>query len=446
LEQIKEANKEFYKNDLEGDRNYWAQVLAFDNLSQNERIEIKHKMYSLDKEMALSATADQMAILKNQESDNTKSWQDRGKAAQAAIALMAATYGTDSREYEAAIASKKKLDKEFATEKLKISEEILANQRAINKIELGMEQDNTNFLKSMGAISDSAAIARTKDTNEKIYELDRQLAVEQTQLADMTSEQKQKADDKLVQLDKQHTRDMAKYEQEAALESTKYWKTAYDSITSSMSTAIKGMITEGMTFQKAMYNVIKSVLDTFITMAVQAAAKWLWSEVVMTGATTAYTAIRTAIMGTAATEAAVATTASNVGRVESETAVAAMGAASSVASVPYVGPVLAAAAAAAMEGMGQGYAVQASAAGGYDIPSGINPVVQAHAQEMILPANIANTIRGMTGGAPPGGDTHIHNWNISALDAKSFQAFARQNSSVFAGAVVQASRNFRVPS
>jgi hypothetical protein len=36
-----------------------------------------------------------------------------------------------------------------------------------------------------------------------------------------------------------------------------------------------------------------------------------------------------------------------------------------------------------------------SAWGGYDIPSGLNPVVQAHAEEMILPASIANPLREM---------------------------------------------------
>ncbi|WP_224982716.1 phage tail tape measure C-terminal domain-containing protein [Geomonas agri] len=36
-----------------------------------------------------------------------------------------------------------------------------------------------------------------------------------------------------------------------------------------------------------------------------------------------------------------------------------------------------------------------SAAGGYDIPAGVNPIVQTHAKEMILPAEYAEVIRGM---------------------------------------------------
>lgn len=45
----------------------------------------------------------------------------------------------------------------------------------------------------------------------------------------------------------------------------------------------------------------------------------------------------------------------------------------------------------------------ASAAGGYDIPAGVNPVVQTHAREMILPEQYADVIRNMAGGSGGGG-------------------------------------------
>ena len=54
------------------------------------------------------------------------------------------------------------------------------------------------------------------------------------------------------------------------------------------------------------------------------------------------------------------------------------------------------------------------AAGGYDVPAGINPITQLHAQEMVLPARLANPMRDMLssygggGGAAGGGDTHLH--------------------------------------
>jgi lambda family phage tail tape measure protein len=50
-----------------------------------------------------------------------------------------------------------------------------------------------------------------------------------------------------------------------------------------------------------------------------------------------------------------------------------------------------------------------SAAGGYDIPSGVNPLTQLHEKEMVLPAPQADVIRGLTGKPSPGsGDVSIN--------------------------------------
>lgn len=77
-----------------------------------------------------------------------------------------------------------------------------------------------------------------------------------------------------------------------------------------------------------------------------------------------------------------------------------------MAGIPVVGPALGAAAAAAVFGAVIAFkGMIASAAGGYDIPAGVNPMTQLHAQEMVLPARLANPMRDMLagGGGPWGG-------------------------------------------
>ncbi len=76
-----------------------------------------------------------------------------------------------------------------------------------------------------------------------------------------------------------------------------------------------------------------------------------------------------------------------------------------MASIPYVGPALgiAAAATAVLAGVARVQQIEstnasASAAGGYDIPAGVNPIVQTHQQEMILPADIAIPLRAALSG------------------------------------------------
>jgi len=62
----------------------------------------------------------------------------------------------------------------------------------------------------------------------------------------------------------------------------------------------------------------------------------------------------------------------------------------------------------------------ASAAGGYDIPSGINPVTQLHEREMVLPAQYADVIRSMAGGgsSAPSVIVNIENKTGQQMTAK----------------------------
>jgi hypothetical protein len=71
-----------------------------------------------------------------------------------------------------------------------------------------------------------------------------------------------------------------------------------------------------------------------------------------------------------------------------------------------------------------------SAAGGFDIPAGVNPLTQLHAREMVLPARLANPMREMLakysgggGGAWSGtvtfGDTHIHTSSRAGPDIRT---------------------------
>ncbi len=95
-------------------------------------------------------------------------------------------------------------------------------------------------------------------------------------------------------------------------------------------------------------------------------------------------------------------------------ATAAAGAYAALSQVPLVGPILGAAAAASVFGAVLAFkGMIASAAGGFDIPAGVNPLTQLHAQEMVLPARLANPMRSFLegyggGGVAGGGDAHLH--------------------------------------
>jgi hypothetical protein len=75
----------------------------------------------------------------------------------------------------------------------------------------------------------------------------------------------------------------------------------------------------------------------------------------------------------------------------------------------------------------------ASAEGGYDIPAGVNPLVQAHEKEMILPKAQAEVIRGLAarGGAGGGGPVIHYSPNFN-IDSRSDQQQVRKDMQVIA--------------
>ena len=128
-------------------------------------------------------------------------------------------------------------------------------------------------------------------------------------------------------------------------------------------------------------------------------------------------------------------------QVTANASVAASGAAASQASIPVVGPGLAAAAMAAMFAMVSGLTSSiASASGGYDIPGTLNPLVQAHANEMILPAALAQKVRNMT---DAGGSPVNVTLSVNAVDGKSVASFFARNEKHLVRTLSGAVRNRR---
>ena len=114
----------------------------------------------------------------------------------------------------------------------------------------------------------------------------------------------------------------------------------------------------------------------------------------------------------------------------------------SQAGIPIVGPVLAAAAFAAMFALVMGSLH--SAEGGFDIPAGTNPMTQLHQNEMVLPAKYADVIRGMAGNgggnSNGGGTSTIH---IHAMDAQSFSQFIHKNGASVFDSLKHQARNLK---
>jgi hypothetical protein len=176
-------------------------------------------------------------------------------------------------------------------------------------------------------------------------------------------------------------------DQRVANEWYEKWSGVSGAIQSSFSGAISGMLRGTMTFSDAVRSIFSSVIDSLIQMFVKMGIQWA--------------------MGLLYQQVAQKATA--IGAITANSGIAATAAMASVAAIPFYGWAMAPEVGATTFAEGMAYLASASAAGGYDIPAGQNPVTQLHAREMVLPAALADGVRNMTaGGSGRGGTVHIH--------------------------------------
>jgi len=245
----------------------------------------------------------------------------------------------------------------------------------------------------------------------------------------------------------------------------KGWTRAATGITESFSSGLIRMAEGTESFQKLMTSVGNRILNDFVNEVIdKRVAAWVGAEATQLMASKTGQAALDAIgmqdvaqhaaaeaaktagtgLGVAARTTATAGGAAAGTAVESQSALVSIGtsAAKAAAGVyadvaasfgpagPFVAPVLAGAALAAVLDF---KGLVASAEGGFDIPYGVNPLTQLHQEEMVLPARFANPLRdvlssfdGSTPGSPApagasSGDTHLHLHMGAGADGPSLQ-------------------------
>jgi len=195
-------------------------------------------------------------------------------------------------------------------------------------------------------------------------------------------------------------------------------KNIFDQMEQGFNKAIDGMLTGQTRLSQSLKNAWNSMVLDFAHMAVKMTVRWIGEQAMQVAATALAETSKTAAAVTGATERQSISIMETIKSINNKAVDAAAGAYNAIVGIPYVGPALAPVAAGVAYAGVMAFGAMASASGGYDIPAGINPVTQLHAQEMVLPAHLANTVRDSVGGGPGGAST---TYNISALDAKSFK-------------------------
>ena len=204
-----------------------------------------------------------------------------------------------------------------------------------------------------------------------------------------------------------------------AAETESIWSQLGDRMSGLWDKGIQALMNGTLTWKNALQSVLAEVVGVFGTASKKVVGDWLADQARALAQQISLMAQKRVAEKSAASETISTKAAETSAVVGSDAAQAATGAAKSQAGIPYIGPVLAIAAMAAMFAAVSAMGKRKSAMGGYDIPKGVNPLTQLHEEEMVLPKQFANVIRGMAGeGGGSGGPAQVNNKIVNVLDPR----------------------------
>jgi len=365
---------------------YWQSILATSKTSAAEKTEILKKIASDQLAIQKSAFEGELATLKGEEEAHKENMTARLAIEQQYADKVKAAYGADSKEYAQAQAQILATKRAEVDQERKLNDIASQSVRARQLAEISMQEANAKQSLAMHKLTDDQYLALEQSFQARKFAIQEQALTQELSLVSPLNNpvayKQLMAQIEAVATD--HQAKMLAISRGAQAQEM----TLTNQLTSSMSrgfaTAFQGVINGTMTMGQAFKNVMSSMLQAVTQFISGWASKQLTAH---------------AIRMTQSKE-----------EIDADAAGAAVGGAKSASQIPYVGWAIAIGAAASIFSAMSGYK---SAAGGFDIPSNINPMTQLHANEMVLPAPLAQRVRGMTengdsSGTSNDGPVHIH--------------------------------------
>lgn len=343
----------------------------------------------------------------------------------------------DLQYWQSILANTTGKSKEDVKLRAEIEKEILALRKKAHDEDVKSQEENIKTIETLQlgevevkkqALVQQAALGKITNQEElqgeiqlenQKYAIEQKAINDKLKLAQFDQLARQKLQDQELVLEQKHTAAVQKLNDKLIQDEDKQYTDFFKSLQSGFQSTIAGFLSGTTSLGNTIKSFFMDIGNAIIGVIAQMAAEWAVMQ------------LKTLIMGKVTATS----------QITANAGIAATAAMASVAAIPLYGWAMAPEVGAATFGDAMGYLATASAAGGFDIPGGINPVTQLHAQEMVLPAPLANAVRNMAGGGGGGGDVHIH-----AIDAHSFVKWSRQNNGAFGTAMKSVQSRFGLSS
>ena len=400
---------------------YWQDLKAIKGLTDAERTSLSKKAADVEMAGIKQVFEVKVATLQTEAAAYKNNTDERLR-----IELeIQAKYQQGTKEYEQAAKRIVEIERQASEQQRAIRESRVQAERDARLQTLALEEQTVQTAAQLNLVTQGQVLEAQQQFEARRNGIAKEALEERIQNAlldpDKNIVEIEQLNRQKEQLELQHQLRLGQIRAQILVESQRAVTSTLGSIQSSWAGLIQKLMSGTVSIGSFIKGMFQSVAQAVIGTLSQIAAKWLIDMVIQ----------KLLSKATAASQ------------VTANAGVAGAAAVASTAAIPIVGPALAPAAGAAAFGMAMAYMPAVfSAAGGFDIPAGINPMVQTHAEEMILPAQISNGLRALIveGGAGGGrGDTFILNQHN--LDSRTGGQWLIDNSDKVAAAMRRARRD-----
>lgn len=455
FDEMKGIEGSFQAYSIAEEYRFWQAKLALTHQGSEDNIAVRQKMAALAKSLHEAAFQEEIKQLHHQLANAKNNETQKIAIIEQEVALTLKAYGRGSKEYEAIENKRLAIVEKAAMQRLTIAQKLVERQTAYRYAQLDAEEEVAQLSYALAQISQANLLQQQAQFEAKRYAVAHEAANNHLRTIDPDKDPVNYAEQALAieQIEQDHQAKMRDIKHQLTVEQNQPELAIFSAMQSGFENAILSMTTRAQSFASIMSALFKDIYKVFLMeMSVkplaEIAARFAKEQIL-------HRMIGLFQIGTQAQASAVV---ASLKRAEAGQVVAAnaaegaSGAAASQAAIPLVGPALGTAAAIAMFafvmgflGKGGGSATTttrtvASAAGGFDIPEGLNPVTQLHEKEMVLPAEHAQTIRNLKGSNVA---FEALNFHITTMDSKGVKEFLLNNKMALAESLKSALRDFK---
>ncbi len=422
LEQMKLAEGEWFTWSLQEELNFWNKKLAETTKGSKAAVAVLTEINKLKMQIGKQGEAERHAEFELEMTKAKENTAKRIDLAKAEAERLKGVWGEKSKQYQDALRKVEEVQQAHNEKMKRIAgmEEEAVRSAALAQTDL--EEEQIRLRAELGQISAEQELQALMALEERRFQIKLKAAEDAIGL-EADPEKQQEKMNQLQEVEQAHRLKTTQLNSQMTKTMATQWGSVFDGISAGWGTAINGLIKGTMSWGTAFRTIMGSMANFFIQNAIKMTMEWVKQMLIQ----------KLASMAKAKAE------------LSATSATAGASAADSAAKIPYVGWAIAIGAMAAVVAavMGLGGSI-GSAAGGWDqIPN--DQIAQLHKNEMVLPANLAERVRNMTGdgeGGGRGGD-QFH-FTAQFMDGHGAEDFMRRNQGSLVKVMKEAARNGRM--